>query len=144
MNAEIVQRLEWALSLTSAPEAKQNLPETSGDIPWSMMQDISQLAHEAGVGFNEMLARIFVAGIHKDAPQVLYMPIIPGATMQDLRATMDAAKDFVRPDAAIVSEKVAYSVSPRPAKGSPESGDPSLPKPSTKRIPRTPHIKKNP
>lgn len=112
MNAEIVQRLEWALSILSAPEVKAINPDLSGDIPWGMRQDISELANKAGVPFEEMLARIFTAGLNPSAPQVLYMPILPGATMQDLRATMEIAKDFVRPDAAIVAEKVAYNIPP--------------------------------
>lgn len=124
MNAEIVQRLEWALSMTSAPEHKPNQPDLSGDLPFAMRLDINDLAQKAGVSFHEMVARIFIAGIHPDAPQILYLPIVPGATMQDLRTAMAAAHDFVRPDATLVSEKVAYNVQGIPATGIPSTDAP--------------------
>lgn len=112
MNAEIVQRLEWALSLLAAPVIKPATPDLSGDIPWGMRREINSLATEAGIPFEEMLARIFVAGLNPTAPQVLYIPIVPGATVQDLRTALEIAKDYVRPDATIVSEPVSYTVPP--------------------------------
>jgi hypothetical protein len=105
MNAEIVQRLEWALSLTEAPKVQPSPePAAAGDISYVMAQDIRMLADEANVPYDEMLATLILAGLHKDAPQVLYLPILPGATTAELRAALDASKDHVRPDAAIVSE----------------------------------------
>jgi hypothetical protein len=106
MNAEIVTRLEWALNLVSEPTTLPTLPVVSGDIPYSMAQDIAALAVESQVSFDQMLARIFVAGIHSDAPQVLYMPVLPGAAGKDVSATIRAAAEFLRPDATIVSEIV--------------------------------------
>ena len=131
MNAEIVKRLEWALTLTGEPTFKPALPPVVGDIPYFMAQDIARLAHDAGVPFDEMLARIFMAGIHKDAPQVLYISLMPGATTKELRLALEASKDIARPDATFVSEtimkKQSLESTPSGSQGSAESEDPSPP-----------------
>ncbi len=106
MNAEIIKRLEWALSVLSEPVTRPAIPVVSGDIPYFMAQDIAQLANDTDVSFDQMLAKIFVAGIHPDAPQVLYMPVLPGATGKDVGATMRAMGESLRPDATIVSEMI--------------------------------------
>lgn len=106
MNTEIVTRLQWAMSITSEPTSTPAIPNVSGDIPYSMAQDIAKLAFSAGVSFEQMLARIFVAGMHRDAPQVVYMPILPGAKFSDPSSALRAASRYVRPDATIVSEMV--------------------------------------
>lgn len=107
MNAEIVKRLGWALALIGEPSTERALPNVSGDIPYSMAQDIAKLANNLGISFDEMLARVFVAGIHKDAPQVLYMPIMPGATVKEVKATVQEASAILRPDATIVSDMIS-------------------------------------
>ncbi|WP_025915785.1 Arc family DNA-binding protein [Herminiimonas sp. CN] len=103
MNAEIVQRLEMTLGMTTRP----NVPNISGDIPFYMAQDIAMLAEDTGVSFREMLSRIFIAGIHKDAPQVLYVSITPGVTAEEVRKALEATRDIARPDAALVFEPLA-------------------------------------
>jgi hypothetical protein len=107
MNAEIVQRLEWALPVLSAPTVAPYIPDVPGEIPFMIRQEIAQMAITANVPFEEMVKRVFLAGINKDAPQVLYIPIMPGATIKEFLMALDAAKDVVRPDATIVSEMVS-------------------------------------
>lgn len=102
MNTEVVKRLEWALALVGEPTVAP-VPPVVGDIPFAMAQDIKQLADAAGVPFEEMLARIFLAGLHPTAPQVLCLNIMPGATTKELRAALEASKDIAHPDATIVS-----------------------------------------
>lgn len=119
LHAEIIRRLEWALQVLGPPTSKPPVPDVSGDIPYAMSQDIAELAEIAGVSFDEMLSRIFVAGIHKDAPQILYLALMPGATTQELRRALEASKDIIRPDATIVSEMVKRkraAMGPKPAK----------------------------
>lgn len=106
MNSEIVRRLEWAMKLVGEPVTTKNMPLVSGDIPYGMAQDIALLASEANVSFDQMLARIFVAGIHPSASQVIYMPVLPGASGKDVSTTLKAMKEFIRPDATIMSEMV--------------------------------------
>lgn len=106
MNAEIVRRLEMSLTFVGEPVTLEALPVVSGDIPYSMAQDIARLAVEAKVSFDQMLARIFVAGMHPDAPQVVYVPVLPGAVGKDVAATISAMEKFVRPDATVVSEMI--------------------------------------
>ena len=106
INAEIITRLEWAMSLLGKPTPLPEIPVVSGDIPYGMAQDIARLAVESGFSFDQMLARIFIAGIHPNSPQVVYMPILPGASGKDVGATLRAMGEFIRPDATIVSEMV--------------------------------------
>lgn len=112
MNAEIVQRLEWALKLDGPPTfelkpASTHPPES--ELTWYLTTLIKDLAEQNGVAYDEMLAKIFVAGLNPDAPQVLYAPILPGATMEEFRTAMKASEGIVRPDAAIVTERIQGS-----------------------------------
>lgn len=104
MNAEIVKCLEWALNVVGEPTSQPNIPNVTGDIPFTLAQDIARLAIDAEVSFDEMVARTFVAGLHKDAPQVLYVPILPGVTASEIKSVLREALDFVRPDATIMTE----------------------------------------
>jgi hypothetical protein len=109
MNAEIVQRLEWALSLAGEPtvEKKEALQQpVAGALSWLITTEIKDLAEREGVPFDEMLAKIVVAGLHPEAPQVLYLPLFPGATKEDVRNALQASKEVMRPDAAVVSESL--------------------------------------
>ena len=106
MNAEIVRRLELSLAFIGEPVTLKTMPVVSGDIPYSMAQDIARLAADANVSFDQMLARIFVAGIHPDSPQVVYLPVLPGAVGKDVGATIRAMEEFIRPDATVVSEMI--------------------------------------
>lgn len=105
LNAEIVRRLEASLHVE--PMATRKVPEISGDIPFVMAANIADMAKSNEVSFDEMLARIFVAGMNPDAPQVLYLQILPGATTKELRAALEASKNIALPNATIVSEMVA-------------------------------------
>ncbi|KAB8060443.1 Arc family DNA-binding protein [Janthinobacterium sp. FT14W] len=106
MNAEIVKCLEWALNVIGEPTSQPNIPNVTGDIPFTMAQDIARLAIDAEVSFDEMLARTFVAGLHKDAPQVVYIPILPGVTASEIKSVLREAGEFVRPDATIMTELI--------------------------------------
>jgi hypothetical protein len=109
MNAEIVRRLEWALTLESEPvtEKKEPLQQpVAGALSWLITTEIKALAEKEGVPFDEMLAKIVVAGLHPEAPQVLYLPLFPGTTKEDVRNALQASKEVLRPDAAVVSESL--------------------------------------
>lgn len=109
LHAEILRRLESSLKSDAEPQRDEKQPAqqpVGGDLSWYLTAQIKDLAEQQGVAFDEMLAKIFVAGLHPDAPQVLYVPILPGASTQELRAAMQASEGIVRPDAAIVSEMI--------------------------------------
>ncbi|MFC0132057.1 Arc family DNA-binding protein [Massilia eurypsychrophila] len=103
MNAEIVQRL--AITLSSSEELNAEL-ESAGYavLPRLMTMEIADRAATEGASIQEMTARIFAAGMHKDAPEVLYISVQPGATVQDVRAVLEAAKGIISDVATIVSE----------------------------------------
>jgi hypothetical protein len=109
MNAEIVQRLEWALKLAGEPavERTESVQQPiAGVLSWLITTLIKELAEREGVPFDEMLAKIVLAGLHPEAPQVLYLPLLPGATQDELRAALRASKEVAHPDAAIISESL--------------------------------------
>ena len=145
INAEIITRLEWAMSLLGKPTTLPEIPVVSGDIPYGMAQDIARLAVESGISFDQMLARIFVAGIHPDSPQVVYMPVLPGAVGKDVGATLRAMGEFIRPDATIVSEMVTrWSAladmappSKKPATNEPSVAEQVVREPGARRVPKS-------
>jgi hypothetical protein len=109
MNAEIIHRLSMALNIEADTKVVVQ-PATSqpigGELTWYITSEIRELAEREGVPFDEMLAKIVVAGLHPTAPQVLYAPVFPGATREDVRAALDASDKVARPDAAFVSEMI--------------------------------------
>lgn len=109
MNAEIVQRLEWALSLMGKPtrvDSSHVQQPVGGALTWLITNEIKALADREHVSFDEMFARVVLAGLHKDAPQVVYLPIFPGATSADQDAVASAAAEVVRPDATVVLDNL--------------------------------------
>jgi len=110
MNAEIVQRLEWALSLVDAPKKVEGPPAPqqpiAGALTWYITAEINGLAAQQEIPFDEMFAKIVLAGLHPTSPQVLYAPIMPGAGRDELRALLEASKDVTRPDAAFLTENL--------------------------------------
>lgn len=109
MNAEIVRRLEWSLSLLGEPTAVEGPPPPqqpiAGALTWLITAEINQLAAAENVPFDEMFAKIVLAGLHKEAPQVLYLALLPGTSKEDMRAAMEASAGIVRPDAAVMLER---------------------------------------
>lgn len=109
MNAEIVSRLEWALSLTGPPKLvdSANVQQpVAGALSWLITNEIKDLADRAVVPFDEMFAKIVLAGLHPDAPQVLYSPVMPGASKESVRAALEASRDVARVDATRMLENL--------------------------------------
>lgn len=109
MNAEIVRRLELSFNFIGDAKVEQTSPTPQpigGDLTWYITTEIKALAEAQSIPFDEMLAKIFVAGLHPHAPQVLYAPIFPGATSRDMRAMLEASDAIAKPDATIISEMI--------------------------------------
>jgi hypothetical protein len=109
MNTEIVQRLEWALSLTAKPklvDSSHVQHQIGGALTWLVTSEIKALADRERISFDEMFSKIVLAGLHPDAPQVLYLPVLPGATNEDLRAAVQATEGVARPDATVITENL--------------------------------------
>lgn len=107
LHAEILRRLEWSLQILGEPQIGQAPPkeqQVGGELTWFITSEISGLAAKENVSFDEMLAKILLAGIHPTAPQVLYIPVFPGATREQMRLAFEVSEDIARPDATIVSE----------------------------------------
>jgi len=109
MNAEIVQRLEWALKLLGEPVVEKSEPvqqPVAGALSWYITSEIKKLADREGVPFDEMFAKIVVAGLHPEAPQVLYLPLLPGSTKEEMRQAIQASDGIARPDATMVIDSM--------------------------------------
>lgn len=109
MNAEIVHRLELSFNFIGEPKVEPTTPTPQpigGDLTWYITTEIKKLAEAQSIPFDEMLAKIFVAGLHPGAPQVLYAPIFPGATSRDMRAMLEASDAIAKPDATLISEMI--------------------------------------
>ena len=109
LNAEIVQRLEWALELAAKPtivDSSHVQQPVGGALTWLITDEIKRLADRERVSFDEMLAKIILAGLHPSAPQVLYLPVFPGATREDLRTALQATEGFARPDSTVVMDNL--------------------------------------
>jgi hypothetical protein len=110
MNAEIVQRLDWALSLVGQPKVVDSShvqQPIGGALTWLLTTEIKDLADRETVSFDEMFVKIVLAGLRPDAPEVVYLPVFPGATKEDLRTALEATKGVVRPDAEFMVENLA-------------------------------------
>jgi hypothetical protein len=107
LHAEILRRLEWSMPIVSPPQIDHSIPKSKdggGELTWFITNEIKNLAAKDGVSFDEMLAKLLVAGIHPNAPQVLYIPVFPGATREQMRSAFEISEGVARPDAVIVSE----------------------------------------
>lgn len=109
MNAEIVQRLEWALALAGPPDIKQGTPveqPLGGELTWNITAEIKQYAEQHGIPFDEAFAKIVVAGLYPNAPEVFYLLLAPGTTKEDMRAGLAASDSFTRKDATVMVESL--------------------------------------
>lgn len=110
MNAEIITRLEWALSVVGPPEKKTSTLITQpvgGALTWLITSEIKDLADQGTISFDEMFAKIVLAGLHREAPEVVYLPVLPGATREDVRTALQATKGMIRPDATSMIENLS-------------------------------------
>lgn len=89
-----------------APEREVQLQPIAGNLPLEIASTIAMLAKDNGVSFEEMLIRVYAAGISPSAPQVLYLAVHPGTTVKDVRAALDGARDTVRSDATVIAERI--------------------------------------
>jgi hypothetical protein len=105
LNAEIVARLQASFEAPQAPK-DDGIQPIGGALTWYITAEIRELAKQQGVPFDEMFAKLIVAGLHPDAPEVLYLPILPGATTKELRNALLASVGVAHPNAAIVSEMI--------------------------------------
>lgn len=109
MNAEILNRLEWALSLVAPPkivDSSHVQQPVGGALTWLITSEIKDLADREAVSFDEMFARIVLAGLHQNAPQVVYLPVFPGVTKEEQVSATRAATEVVRPDATVIVDNL--------------------------------------
>lgn len=109
MNAEIVQRLEWALELTRKPQLVDSADvqqQVGGALTQLVTNEIKQLADRERISFDEMFTKIVLAGLRPDATQVVYLPVFPGATKDEQRAAAEVALEIKRPDATVMIDNL--------------------------------------
>lgn len=109
LNAEIVQRLEWALELTKKPKVVDSADvqqPVGGALTHLITGEIKQLADRERISFDEMFARIVLAGLHQQAPQVIYLPVFPGVTAEEQLSAAQAAAKVVRPDVRTIVDNL--------------------------------------
>lgn len=92
LHAEIIARLERSLEPTSG-------------LPESVTSAISDACEEWNVSFEDALERAVLAGVNKDAPQVIVIRAKGGMTVAEMKALFEAAKECTSPDATVYLEK---------------------------------------
>lgn len=91
-NAEIVDRLYGSF------EVNEGVPEI-------VMEALEGAAEKWGIPLEEAHARVILAGVNKDAPQVIMIRAKGGMTVAEVKALFEVAKECTSPDATVYFEK---------------------------------------
>lgn len=94
MNAEIVDRLHGSF------EINEGVPEI-------IMDALEDAAERWGIPLEEAHARVILAGVNKDAPQVLMIRAKGGMTVAEMKDLFEMAKQYTSPNATVYFEKEA-------------------------------------
>ena len=92
MNAEIVDRLQGSF-------------EVNEGVPEFIMEALEDAAGKWGIPLEEAHGRIILAGVNKDAPQVIVINAKGGMTVAEMRKLFEVAKDSTSPDATVYFER---------------------------------------